>query len=119
MSKYINKKRLEGPRLKEGDSIYLIRKNIRTKRLSALLNYIKLGPFKIKEIKGLVTVVLELLKDIKIHPIFYISLLKPVLKNAKIIITQLLDENISSQEYKINKIIKAKLINGQPHYLIK
>lgn len=119
MSKYANKKRLEGPRLKEGDPIYLIRKNIRTKRPSATLNNIKLGPFRIKEIKGPVTVVLELPKDMRIHPTFHISLLEPAPKNSRIITTQPLDKDMSNKEYKIEKILEAKLIGGQPHYLIK
>lgn len=49
MVKYANKKRIERPILKEGDIVYLLRKNIKIKQLSSKLNYIKLGPFKIKE----------------------------------------------------------------------
>ena len=82
--KYTNRKRLEGPNLSERDPVYLVRKNIKTRRLSSKLNYTKLRLFKIKEKKRLVTFILDLLKNIRIHPIFYIFLLKLVLKNAKI-----------------------------------
>jgi len=34
--------------LKEGDKAYLLRKNIKTKRLSDKLDHKKLGPFEIK-----------------------------------------------------------------------
>jgi hypothetical protein len=44
----------EGPRLREGDKVYLIRRNIRTIRLSDKLNYKKFRLFKIiRYIKGI------------------------------------------------------------------
>lgn len=84
--KYANKKKLEGPRLKEENPVYLIRKNVKIKRSSVILDNIKLGLFKIKEIKELIIMILNLLKDIKIYFIFYVSLLELVLKNVKIVI---------------------------------
>ena len=62
--------------LKEGDKVYLLRKNIATKRLSDKLDHKKLRPFKIIEIKSLVNYRLKLLKTIKIYLVFYISLLE-------------------------------------------
>ena len=62
--------------LKKGDKVYLLRKNIATKQLSDKLDHKKLGLFKITEIKSLVNYHLKLLKTIKIHPVFYMSLLK-------------------------------------------
>ena len=46
---YYNQKYSIGPELKEGDKVYLFRKNIRTKRLSNKLDYKKLGLFKIEK----------------------------------------------------------------------
>jgi hypothetical protein len=74
---YYNQKHSVGPTLKEGDKVYLLRKNITIKRPSDKLDYKKLGPFKIAKIKSLVNYRLKLLKTIKIHPVFYVSLLKP------------------------------------------
>jgi hypothetical protein len=65
-----------GPTLKKGDKVYLLRKNIATKRPSDKLDHKKLGLFKIAKIKSLVNYCLKLPKTIKIHPIFYVSLLK-------------------------------------------
>ena len=56
--------------------VYLLRKNIKIKRLSDKLNYKKLGLFKIRKVYRLVTFKLELLNTIKIYPIFYKSLLE-------------------------------------------
>jgi hypothetical protein len=46
-SMYYNSKRLEGSRLKEGDQIYLLRRNIKTTRPSDKLDHKKFGSFKI------------------------------------------------------------------------
>jgi hypothetical protein len=65
-----------GPTLKEGDKVYLLQKNIITKRLSNKLDHKKLRLFKIAKIKSLVNYCLKLPKTIKIHPVFYVSLLE-------------------------------------------
>ena len=57
--------------------IYLLRKNIKTKRLSTKLDYTKLRLFKIKKILELVIFELDLSKTIRIYSIFYKSLLEP------------------------------------------
>ena len=49
MKEYYDKSRLEGPRLVRGDKVYLISRNLRTKRLSKKLDFKKLRPFKIDE----------------------------------------------------------------------
>jgi hypothetical protein len=46
---YTNKKRIIGPLLKKGNKVYLLRKNIKTKRPSNKLDFKKLGPFEIIE----------------------------------------------------------------------
>ena len=84
LAKYINRKRIEGPNLLEKNLVYLLRKNIKTIRLSLKLDYTKLRLFKIKEKKGPVIFVLDLPKDIRIYSIFYVLLLKPALKNDKL-----------------------------------
>ena len=45
---YTNKKRKNRPQLKEGDKVYLLIKNIKSKRLSKKLNYVKVRLFLIK-----------------------------------------------------------------------
>ena len=76
-SLYYNSKRLEGPRLREGDQVYLLRRNIKTARLSDKLDHRKLGPFKIiRNIKD-ISFELQLSLIIRIYPVFHISLLEP------------------------------------------
>jgi hypothetical protein len=57
---YYNKNRIKGPTLLEGDLVYLLWKNIKTKRLSIKLDHIKLGPYKIQKVLSLLTYKLEL-----------------------------------------------------------
>ncbi len=82
-AKPANRKRSKGPALIEGGMVYLLRKNIRIKRPSEKLDHTKLGPFRIQKKLSKVIYQLSLPKTIKIHPVFYISLLEPALEKAK------------------------------------
>ena len=83
MAKYYNRKRSKGPIFKRGDMVYLLRRNFIINRLSSKLDYKKVGPFKIEEVILDTNYKLSLPLIIRIYPIFYISLLELVLKNAK------------------------------------
>ena len=74
---YQNKKRKTAPQLKKGDKVYLLTKNLKTRIPSKKLDYVKVGPFFIKEVKGSQNFELDLPKDAKVHPVFHISLLEP------------------------------------------
>ena len=52
IAKNTNKRRKISPQLKEGDKVYLLTKNLKIKRLSKKLDYVKIGLFLIKYIKG-------------------------------------------------------------------
>jgi hypothetical protein len=45
---YVNKKRKMAPQLKEGDKVYLLTKNLRTRRPTKKLDHVKVGPFFIQ-----------------------------------------------------------------------
>ena len=55
---------------------YLLRKNIKTIRLSNKLDYTKLRSFRIRKILGLVNYKLDLLIKIRIYLFFYILVLE-------------------------------------------
>ena len=76
--KYINKKRKIAPLLKKKNKVYLFTKNLKTKKSSKKLNYMKVNSFFIKKIKELKVYKLNLFKKIKVFLIFDVSLLKPV-----------------------------------------
>lgn len=62
--------------LKKKNKIYMLTKNLKTKKASKKLNYVKIGPLFIKQQKESINYVLNLSFDIKIHLIFHVSLLK-------------------------------------------
>ena len=72
-------------KLKEGNKVYLFRKNIKTQRLNDKLNYKKLRLFKIDKKIKFINYKLKLLKIIKIYFIFYILLFKLTLFNISFI----------------------------------
>ena len=81
-AEYLQDKRKTAPQLKEGDKVYLLTKNLKTRRPTKKLDQVKVGPFLIKEQKGPQNYRLRLPKDAKIHSVFYISLLEPADKDT-------------------------------------
>jgi hypothetical protein len=101
MAIYYDKKHGSAPDLKRGEKVYLLRRNIKTKRPSQKLDHQKIRPFIIKEKLGPVNYKLQLPKSmLKIHPVFHISLLEPALENAKIAENVEIDDE-TEQEYKV------------------
>jgi hypothetical protein len=105
--------------LKRGEKVYLLRRNIKTKRPSQKLDHQKIRPFVINEKLGPVNYQLQLPKSMtKIHPVFHISLLEPAPKNAKIAENMEIDDD-TEQEYKVKEILSHKRVSGKPYYLVK
>ena len=67
-TKYINKKIIF--QLKKRNKVYLLMKNLKTKKSSKKLNNIKIESFYIKNIKKSINYELNLSKNIRIHLIF-------------------------------------------------
>ena len=81
---YYNQLRLKGLTFKRGDKVYLLCKNIKTKRLSDKLDFKKIKLFEVKEVILLTNYRLSLPLTIRIYLVFYILLLKLVFKNTLI-----------------------------------
>jgi hypothetical protein len=116
MTTYANKKRLKGPTLEEGDKVYLLRKNIKTKRPSDKLDYKKMGPFRITEKLSEVNFRLSLPKTRR-HAVFHISLLEPAPANARLA-TQIELEN-NEEEWEVEEIKNHRIYDNDTEYLIK
>ena len=82
MAHYYNKRKSLKPILKEENSVYFLRRNLKIKRLNEKLNYKRIRLFKILQKTGPVNYRLELFKRNRIHPVFHISFLEPIFKNA-------------------------------------
>jgi hypothetical protein len=107
------------PMFKKKDKIYLIRRNIQTKRSSTKLDHKKLGLFKIKRIIGLINYKLVLPKTINIHPVFYISFFKLVLLGVLLAPVIEIEPVNPNTEYKIEEILDHKQVKNCIKYLVK
>ncbi len=76
MALYANKKRDKESTFKKKDKVYLLRRNIKMKKSSNKLNYMKLELFEILGEKKLINYELNLSTSMKIHSVFHIFLLK-------------------------------------------
>ena len=81
MKSRFDQKTKMAPQLKEGDKVYLLTKNLKSKKKDRKrikkLSHVKVGPFLIKASKGAVNYELALPPDARVHPVFHISLLEP------------------------------------------
>jgi hypothetical protein len=94
MTLYANKSRLERPYFREGDLIYLLRRNIKITRPSDKLDLKKISLFKVKRNIRDISFEFELLPIIRIYLIFHISLLEPVYPDISKGLTPELDPKI-------------------------
>nr|AAG24792.1 pol protein [Colletotrichum gloeosporioides] len=118
MTHFSNQRRIEGPTLREGDSAYLIRRNIKTKRPSDKLDYKKLGPFKILKQISPVNFKLDLPETMKCHPVFHISLLEPAPRGSRTKDIIIVEDN--EREYEVERIIDHSDAFGEElHFLVK
>jgi len=117
IKEYYNKRHRDAPLLKEGDKVYLLRRNIRTKRPNEKLDFKKVGPFRILRKLSALNYELELPKGTRIHPIFHVSLLEPAPSNAKIQTT--LEVEPDEQEYEVEDILDKRTNGKTEEYLVK
>ena len=119
-AEYANKKRSMEPSLKKGDKVYLLRKNIKTKRPSTKLDFKKLGPFQVLEKTGPVNYRLQLPKNSRLHPVFHVSLLEPAKGTTPVAMQTELQPLEDTEEYEVERILDMRnTTSGQQEYLIK
>lgn len=115
---YVNKKRKMAPQLKRGDKVYLLTKNLRTKRPSKKLDHIKVGPFLIDAVISPVNYRLQLPEDAKIHSVFHISLLEPADPETPLQNTFHYEEE-ETNEFEVEQVLRHRLVDNGKEYLIK
>ena len=98
--------------------VYLIIKNIITKRLNKKLDYKYIGLYLVikKILKN--NYELDLLLKVKIYLIFYISLFKNVI-NINVIKIGRNNVEIKTNKYEIKKILNVRIKNKRIKYKIK
>ena len=82
------------------------------------MDYKRIRLFVIKQVIKPVNYKLKLPEHIQIYLVFYISLLEPVLADAKMIVPELLTQE-DNQEYKVEQVVDHKDTDNGCQYLIK
>jgi hypothetical protein len=119
MKHYYDQGHQEGPDFKKGEKVYLLRRNIKTKRPSSKLDHLKLGPFEIEEKTGPVNYRLKLPDSMRrMHATFHISLLETAPENAELATNVEIEEE-TENEYEVENVLSMKRVSGKPHYLVK
>ena len=90
--------------MKKRNKIYLFTKNLKIKKLNKKLNYVKIELFFIK--KNRINYKFELLKNTRIHSIFYISLLKSI--DLKTFIQKTFHYQLKEKKFEIKNILNKK-----------
>ena len=118
MKQHYDKHRLEGPRLERGDKVYLISRNLRTKRPNRKLDFRKIGPFKIDERISDNNYRLSLPATMRIRThVFHISLLEPAPRDARLATDVEVEDE--EEEWDVEDILDSRITDGQLQYLVK
>ena len=111
---YADQNRVDSPELHVGDYVWLSRKHIKTTRPSNKLDYKKLGPFKILRLIQKSAVELKLPGNMRIHPVFHVSLIEPVKQNSlRPSVPQPAPVDIDSngeELYEVDKILNVRFM---------
>ena len=118
MKKYYNQKKLKGLTFSERSMVYLAIKNIIIKKLNKKLNYKYLGPYKVIKRISENNYQLDLPPKVRIHLIFYISLLENAI-NVEPINTGRNNVKVNEKKYEAEKVLNTRNYQGKIEYLVK
>jgi hypothetical protein len=105
-----------------GDKVWLLRKNLKTRRPSDKLDHLKLGPFKILEQVNAVTFKLDLPSSMRIHPVFHVSMLEVYSTNEipnRTVPPPPPIEVDGEEEYEVEDIVDARYFGKTLKFLVK
>ena len=109
------------PNFHIGNYVWLLRRNIQTKRPSRELDYQQLGLFKIIEQVNPVSYRLELPPTMHIPPVFHVSILEPYKKSqipSRIPLPPPPFETDHDVEYEVEEILDSRLQYQRLEYFI-
>ena len=111
------------PIIAVGDKVWLNRRNIRTTRPSRKLDVKRMGPFKVRGVigEGRLAYKLELPAQMRVHPVFHVSLLTPYRESTlpgRIQEPPLPVEVEGELEYEVAEILDSKIERRKLKYLV-
>jgi transposase InsO family protein len=124
---YANKHRRELT-FEEGDKVLVnainINDPVQTNRPTRKLAPKFMGPYKIEKVISTTAYRLKLPSNLKIHPVFHVSMLKPYKENLTDFNRDLppppeIIPETNEEEYEVEIILDKKLVRRKPFYLVK
>ena len=119
MKKYYDKKRSHPPPLEKGEKVWLLRRNIKSRRPNSKLDHVKIGPYEIEEIISPVNYRLKLPMEMKIHPVFHIALLEKAPQDAEPTAYDAQTYGNNEEEWEVERVKSSRMRNGKNYYLIQ
>ncbi|GAA5820076.1 hypothetical protein JCM11491_002518, partial [Sporobolomyces phaffii] len=110
------------PTFEPNDRVWLSARNIRTRRQLKKLDHKFLGPFKVLEPIGQLAYRLALPKEMKIHPVFHVSLLQRHQASSLANCVPpppppvVVDD---AEEYEVDEILDSQVFRGKPRYRVR
>ncbi|XP_077148512.1 uncharacterized protein LOC143809301 isoform X1 [Ranitomeya variabilis] len=114
--------RKPAPMFKVGDSVWLSTKNLKLNVPSQKLGQKFIGPFKINGIVSSVACRLKLPRTMKVHPVFHVSLLKPVSPNTfqgHVVLPPQPVVIDGQEQFVVEEIIDSRIRRNRLQYLIR
>ena len=118
MKRYSDVNRMPSP-FKEGDMVWLLNKNISTKRPNKKLDHRRFGPFLVTRNYNNTSYQLKLPETMRIHPVFHASLLERVNKHTRSSFVPTPVIINSFQEFAVEEILDVRTRRKQTQYLIR
>lgn len=116
-----DKFRSQAPTFKVGDKVWLLRRNIKTKRPCDKLDYRRLGPYVIQKQINPVAYRLELPASMKVHPVFHVSLLEIYRESTfpgRVQCPPPCIEIENHEEYEVEKVLDSRRKWGKLEYFV-
>ena len=116
-----NVKRKKHPSFQVGDKVWVLRCNIKTNRPCDKLDYRRIGPFRIEKQINTVAYQLELPTSMKIHPVYYASLLEIYHESTisgRSQPTLPFVEIDGCEEYEVDSIMDSQIRRGKLEYFV-
>jgi transposase InsO family protein len=126
MKKNADKRRMVPPSFAIGDLVWLITKNLTSKRPNGSLDYKRIGPYKILERVNELSFKLELPQALsQMHDVFHVDLLEPYIANSiegRIVPppppVSVIDESGEHDEYEVEEVLDSRIRHGKLEYLV-
>jgi hypothetical protein len=117
----VDKSRKQHPNISVGNKVWLLRRNLKTRRPSDKLDYRRLGPFIVTKQVNKVAYRLDLPSSIKIHPVFHVYLLEPYRESTipgRLQVPPYPIEIDGEEEFKVSEILDSRINRRKLEYLV-